>query len=165
MSQCALTLSELFDYNRRATEQWRQWFTAHPEALDVACDIAGTKDVAEVVQHIFAVELRYSEQLNGMPISEYSALPSSGVEALFRIHDRGLKLLDKFISEASAARLEEVRDFRTRSLGSIRATPRAILVHALLHGMRHWAQLATVLRHAGMPASLRQDYIAFFKET
>jgi len=33
------------------------------------------------------------------------------------------------------------------------------LVHTLLHGQRHWAQLATLLRTAGFPAGFRGDML------
>jgi uncharacterized damage-inducible protein DinB len=33
---------------------------------------------------------------------------------------------------------------------SLKATPRKIVVHVLLHEIRHWAQIATLLRLTGV---------------
>jgi uncharacterized damage-inducible protein DinB len=37
--------------------------------------------------------------------------------------------------------------------------PRTLLFHALLHGIRHYAQLATLTRQAGHPANVAGDYL------
>jgi uncharacterized damage-inducible protein DinB len=39
------------------------------------------------------------------------------------------------------------------------ASRRKIAAHALFHGQRHWAQLATLLRNAGYPAKFRGDLL------
>jgi hypothetical protein len=34
-----------------------------------------------------------------------------------------------------------------------------MFIHALLHSMRHWAQLATALREAGLPTNWGKDFL------
>lgn len=34
---------------------------------------------------------------------------------------------------------------------SLHLTPRKIMVHVVLHEIRHWAQIATMLRQQGLP--------------
>jgi uncharacterized damage-inducible protein DinB len=41
---------------------------------------------------------------------------------------------------------------------TVRATPRKIVVHVLLHEIRHWPQIAALLRLNGIVAELR-DFI------
>jgi uncharacterized damage-inducible protein DinB len=36
---------------------------------------------------------------------------------------------------------------------------RKVVAHALFHGQRHWAQLATLVRTAGFPANFRGDLL------
>ncbi len=36
---------------------------------------------------------------------------------------------------------------------------RKIAAHALFHGQRHWAQLATLVRNAGFPSDFRGDLL------
>src|SRR5436305_6902996 len=57
----ALSTDELLNYCAEETQHWREWFEQNPAALDLPCDIAGTKNVREVVLHIAAIELRYAE--------------------------------------------------------------------------------------------------------
>ena len=66
-----LSFGELLDYSAEESNHWRDFFTQHPDALDVPCDIAGTKTVRELVLHIVAVQMRYAERLLNMPITEY----------------------------------------------------------------------------------------------
>ncbi|MGC2197205.1 MAG: DinB family protein [Terriglobales bacterium] len=40
----------------------------------------------------------------------------------------------------------------------IRATPRKIVTHVLMHEIRHWAQIATLLRLSGFAVE-PQDYL------
>jgi len=42
----------------------------------------------------------------------------------------------------------------------LRATRRKILAHALLHSIRHWAQLATLVRAAGYQPGIAGDLLA-----
>ncbi len=42
-----LSFGELLDYSAEESNHWRDFFTQHPGALDVPCDIAGTKTVRE----------------------------------------------------------------------------------------------------------------------
>jgi hypothetical protein len=70
MTQPILTAEEVLAWNEKTAQNWRQLLISHPELLTQPCDIAGTKTVAELLQHIVAVELRYAERLAGLPISE-----------------------------------------------------------------------------------------------
>jgi len=44
--------------------------------------------------------------------------------------------------------------FPTRSAGELTASRRKIFIHALLHGVRHWAQLSTPSAPQGLQAGL-----------
>jgi hypothetical protein len=54
---------------------------------------------------------------------------------------------------------EEVLEFKTRSAGIMRISRRTALVQSLTHSIRHYAQLATLVRHHGITADLPLDYI------
>jgi hypothetical protein len=62
-----LSFGELLDYSAEESNHWRDFFTQHPDALDVPCDIAQTKTVRELVLHIVIVQMRYAERLLNMP--------------------------------------------------------------------------------------------------
>jgi uncharacterized damage-inducible protein DinB len=54
---------------------------------------------------------------------------------------------------------ETILEFQTRSAGTLRASCRTYLVHLLTHSIRHYAQLATLVRHQGMKHNWTADYL------
>jgi hypothetical protein len=62
MTQPILTVEEVLAWNEKTAQNWRQLLTTHPELLTQPCDIAGTKTVAELLQHIVAVHKRQPRQ-------------------------------------------------------------------------------------------------------
>ena len=68
-------------------------------------------------------------------------------------------MLRKFVRQADDSEWAKVLTFPTRSAGALSASKRKIFVHALLHGMRHWAQLATFLRQQGHKQPWQHDFI------
>lgn len=108
--------------------------------------IALAKNVREFLLHIFAVELRYAERLTGSPGTEYETLPTASVADLFATGDRGRGIFCDYFATVTDADVANVMEFPTCTAGTIRASKRKMYDHALLHSMRHWAQLATALR-------------------
>jgi len=165
-----LSFGELLDYSAEESNHWRDFFAQHPDALDVPCDIAGTKTVREVVFHIVAVQVRYAERLLNMPVTEFETLaarlgegkPAQGKpgEELFALSRKSLEDLRSFAIAANDADWEGILTFPTRSAGELTASRRKIFIHALLHGVRHWAQLSTHLRQKGYKQDWMHDFIA-----
>jgi len=154
-----LSFGELLDYCAEETSQWREWFTKNPAAADVATDIAGTRNVREVVLHIAAVQMRYAERLLGLPITEYDAFSGKSTEDLFVVAQKSFEDLRSFAVAAKDSDWEGTLTFPTRTSGTLTASRRKIFVHALLHGVRHWAQLATLLRQQGYKQDWPHDFI------
>jgi uncharacterized damage-inducible protein DinB len=154
-----LSFGELLDYACEETNHWRDWFEKNPPALDVPCDIAGTKSVREVVLHIVIVQMRYAQRLLNQPITEYVELGSKSAAELFAVAQKSAEDLRSFAISANDADWDGTLTFSTRSAGTLTASRRKIFVHALLHGIRHWAQLATFLRHQGYSQDWPHDFI------
>lgn len=155
----SLTAEEILHWNDLNATHWRKFFTEHPEALDLPCDVyAGTSTIADLLHHIVIVELRYAQRLTGQPISDYSEIPTSSAEQFFAVHDRALILLRRILSDETIRWNEEIT-VATRSQGSLITTPKTIFFHSVLHSMRHYAQLAMLLRHAGLATNWQHDYL------
>jgi uncharacterized damage-inducible protein DinB len=155
-----ISFAELLAANEVHSQKWRVWFDEQPTAvLDVSLSIALAKNVREFLLHIFAVELRYAERLKGVPITAYETLPTGSVAELFGIGDRARAMYRDYLANASDEDLASVIEFPTRTAGVVRASKRKIVVHALLHSVRHWAQLATALREAGYPTNWGKDFL------
>jgi len=155
----ALSADELLTFCTAETQRWQEWFNANPQTLDLHIDIAQAKSVRELVLHIVAVELRYAERLLGEKVTDYDELPANGVKELFSTSRRSAEMLRKFLRQADDAEWAKSLTFPTRSAGTLSASKRKIFVHALLHGMRHWAQLATFLRQRGHQQTWSHDFI------
>ncbi len=159
----AITGTELQEWVEHTSRGWKQVITAHPEILTFPCDIRGTNSVAQLLQHIVAAELRYAEQLNELPQTPYEAIPYDSVETIYATHDRAMQLLTPLLNRDQAF-WEEVLEFKTRSAGALRTSRRTVLVHMLTHSVRHYAQLATLVRQHGVKHDLIADYIFLHAE-
>ena len=155
-----ISFAELLAANEAETKKWRAWFDAQPASLlDVPLSIPLAKSVREFLLHIFAVELRYAERLKGLPITTYETLPTGTVEGLFGIGEQARAMYREYLGNVTDEDLASIIEFPTRTAGTIRTSKRKIVLHAMMHGVRHWAQLATALREAGYPTNWGKDFL------
>lgn len=154
-----LSFGELLDYSAEETRRWGDFFNDNPAALDLAAEIAGAKSVREVVIHIVAVQARYAERLLNVPVTEYASYDSMSTAAVFASAQKSAEDLRSFAVAANDSDWDTELTFPTRSAAALTATRRKIFIHALLHGIRHWAQLATYLRQHGYKQDWPHDFI------
>jgi uncharacterized damage-inducible protein DinB len=154
----ALKLSDLLAYCESESHKWQAWFIKNPASLQVKLDIAQASSAAFLVQHIVAVDLRYAERLLGEPVTDYKDLPTDAA-GLFPIHDKAFAKLRQYLGSATEEDWKTVIEFPTRSAGTLSASKKKLLVHTLLHSVRHWAQLATALRAAGFKQDWQHDFL------
>jgi len=155
-----LSFAQMLEANERETAKWQNWFERQPaDLLDLPLDIAQAKNVRELLLHIFAVEFRYAERLTGAPITEYEALPTGSVGELFSIGKNARELYRGYLDRATDDDLATVMEFPTRTAGTLRSSKRKMFAHAMLHGIRHWAQLATALRERGHGTDWPHDFL------
>ena len=162
MSSPQLSGNELLAWLEKTSAGWRAMLDESPQLLDLACDIAGNKTVGGVLQHIVAVELRYAEQLAGLPATDYANLPYDSAEAIYGTHDRAMQLFRQEL--ARDVDWDERTEFMTRTMGPARASRKAVLFHAVLHAIRHYAQLATLIRREGVKPNWAMDYLVMDME-
>lgn len=148
--------SELLAYNEDETSHWKGFFQNHPAALDVPCDVAKTGSVRQLVLHVFVTELYFANLLTGAPNSGLDKLPCSTVEELFAVHVEAHRKFQEFLEKAGLPQWEEVLPLGFRDL---KASRRKMFTQAMLHGVNHRAQLATVLRQRGFQQDWTHDLI------
>lgn len=159
MKDAGITLEELLTENQLATQKWLTWFASSAAALDVPCDIYDSGTVRGLLKHVFAVELRHSQRLLGQEVVAYDAIPIGSLDDLSTVHLQAVENLKSFLAEADSHALEEIIALQTVSAGTLHASRRKLFVHILLHSMRHWAQLTTVLREAGFRTDWPKDFL------
>ena len=156
--KAALSFTELLHYTESEYRHWREWFEKNPAALEVKTDIADTTNVLQLVLHIVAVDLRYAQRLLNEEVTSYEKIPTS-TEGLFDTTQTALEKMRAFIAKASEEEWEKIITFSTMTAGTLSASKRKCLIHSLLHGARHWAQLATILRAAGYKQDWPHDFL------
>lgn len=148
MSDAALSGAELMAWNEASAAKWKKLVVAEPALLTVPCDIYQPGTVGQLLQHIVAAELRYAERLLDAPVTEYAAIPYGTAEEIFATHDRAMEMLRGLLTLETFDWQGEI-EFMTLTAGRRKASRRAVFQHALLHGIRHYAQLATLGRQHG----------------
>jgi uncharacterized damage-inducible protein DinB len=160
MAAPTVEIGVLAAYVDGETERWREWFeSAPPGVLDLPLGLGADGTVRTLVKHIFAVELRYAQRLAGQPVSGYEELADGTVEELWQIHREAALLRDRFLREATPEALGRVLVSDTRRLGRIESSAHTVVVHSLIHGIRHWAQIAMVLREHGHGGLWEHDWL------
>jgi uncharacterized damage-inducible protein DinB len=156
--EAALSLAEIMEYTAEETRRWHRWFAEHPAALDVSMGAGSAQTVRDLVHHVFLVERRYAERLLGEPVTEADTPPGAPA-ALFAAFGEARTRLERFVETASPDDWRAVHDLHTRTAGVLHGSARKVVVHALLHGIRHWAQVASALRQAGFPPQWPHDVL------
>lgn len=155
-----ISFRELLAYTDAETERWHAWLREQgPEVLDVRIGEGTRETVRDVIGHVFAVELRYAQRLLGRPVTGFEQLDTTTLDALWRIHHASRSTLRAYLERLPVGEREREMTFETRSLGPLTATAHKVTVHAFLHGIRHWAQIATALRQAGHRQPWEHDWL------
>src|SRR6516162_10919799 len=111
-SLAQISFAELLAANEAQTGQWRRWFDGQPASvLDVPLSIALANNVREFLLHIFAVELRYAERLQGLPVTAYETLPTGSIADLFGMGEKAGTLYLQYLSSVSDQDLGTVIEF------------------------------------------------------
>jgi uncharacterized damage-inducible protein DinB len=150
----------LIEYLDEESDRWQQWFAQQsPQALEVTVGVDDLATVRDMILHISIVELRYAERLMGEPVTRYERFQTASLDALFEVGKDARMKITAFLAGATENDLNEVLTFETKRAGTLSASKRKIVAHALLHSVRHWAQLATVLRQHGFPQNWGHDFL------
>jgi uncharacterized damage-inducible protein DinB len=157
MNEPVLTADEALKWHESTATSWRKLLAADPAILALPCSIARTTTVAQLLQHIVAAELRYAERIADKPQTDYANIPYDSVDAIYATHDRASTLYD----EALKANLDwdQPIEFMTRTAGQLRGSRKTLFFHAIFHSVRHYAQLATLVRQHGYTADWPGDYL------
>ena len=153
-----IPVENLIAWNETTTQHWREFFLSHPMQLLLPCDIRSGKTIADTLQHIMAVELRYAQRLAGLPESPYEEIPKSSIKTLVTAHTLAFEIIHNLLADPTYDWSTELT-FDTLTLGRLRATRETILLHLTFHSIRHYAQLATLVRQEGFKTNWPMDYL------
>jgi uncharacterized damage-inducible protein DinB len=157
MSDLTLSAEEMLAWNERTAQTWRRLAEEHPEVLALDCDIYGVKTVGQLLQHIVAVETRYAQRLASTTETPYDAIPCGSAAEIFDAHEAAMQGLRAELTKGGD--WDAKFEFQTLTMGRARASRKTVFFHALLHSIRHYAQLATLVRQHGFKPAFPMDYL------
>ena len=144
--RCALRYETLLEHKSTEQHRWHDWFVERPKAWAVPFATGRMATVGGVVTHIFAVELRYAQRLLDQEVTSWEDFRQTSIEDVFELGDHARGQLVQFLTSARESELDRVLTFQTLTAGTVSASKHKIASNVFLHGIRHWGQIATVLR-------------------
>jgi len=147
-----IDVNVLMNYTDWEREKWREWLGQHGESLKTSVGPHGDNRfqiVGDVVKHIFSAETRYVERLSEKALTDAASFPNDNLETLFGFGQQSRKTLAEFIETFPDEQWDVLRDFDFFG-NLLKATPKKMIIHVLLHEVRHWAQIATLFRLNGL---------------
>jgi uncharacterized damage-inducible protein DinB len=155
-----ISFEELLIWNEQSANYWNAHFEANPGLLELPCGIGGAATVQELVRHIWGAELRWCERLSGIAETPREAIPAGPLGALFEVHQRAMGMFRGLLAAPESAWSDPyVLKFDWIPEDRRTVSRRKIAAHALIHGQRHWAQIATLVRNAGSPSKFWGDVL------
>ena len=146
-----ITIEELIQYTDEERAKWEKWFLTQGDG-PLQISLAGDKQttVGILILHIFGPELRYVERLRGRPVTEYRDEPTDRASGIFAFGHHSRDALREFVQQAQPDDWGRTLEF---NLGQhqMGASARKLILHVLMHEIRHWAQIARVMREHGLP--------------
>ncbi len=149
INRCALTYRVLLEVTSTEHHRWRDWFIEHPKAWAVPFATGRMATIGGVVLHIFAVELRYAQRLLDQEVTAWEEFRQTSIDEVFELGDNARGQLVHFLTTAPEKELDRVLTFQTLTAGTVSASKYKIASNIFLHDIRHWGQIATVLRQNG----------------
>ena len=155
-----LSVEELLYYTDEERQTWETWFRLNGEDL-LKMPIAGSheKSVGALILNIFGPEMRYAQMLRGEVLAEYRVRPCEHVDELFGFGLETRKMMREIVRLASPEDWPRAYEFSTGG-ASYTVSMRKIVLHALMHEIRNWAQLARIMRDHGFEPPANRDLLS-----
>jgi uncharacterized damage-inducible protein DinB len=148
-----LSFTELIDYTGWERGLWYEWLRQRgDQVLAISAGPHGDgrfQVIGDIIRHIFSAEKRYIERLLNQPLTDPAAIPNNSIEVLFDFGRQSRQNLNSFVEHFPAQEWDGFREFPLMN-SILKATPKKIIVHTLMHEIRHWAQIGTLLRLQGL---------------
>jgi uncharacterized damage-inducible protein DinB len=157
--RCALRYETLLEFTSTEQHRWHDWFVERPKAWAVPFATGRMATIGGVVLHIFGVELRYAQRLLDQEVTQWEDLRQTSIEDVFELGDNARGQLVQFLTTAPEVELDRVLTFQTLTAGLVTASKYKIASNIFLHGIRHWGQVATVLRQHGFADQWSHDML------
>jgi uncharacterized damage-inducible protein DinB len=148
-----ISLVELMEFTDWERSRWRDWFLERGDGvLAISAGPHGDgrfQSIGDLVKHIFIAEKHHVDRLSNRPITDTDSIPNHNTEKLFEFGRRSREDLEEYVELLTAEDWDVPREFDIMG-NLVGVTSRKFIVHVLTHEIRHWAQIATILRLNGL---------------
>ena len=134
-----ISIDELLRYSSEERDKWRQWLVTHPAAMESPVQPAGGfPTIGKLIDHVFIVERRHLQRLQGQPLSSATGLTGNNVPPLFDYGASVRRELEQYLRDLGDEEADEVHQFNVRDrMGKLRPRERALLWLAYGVGQPH----------------------------
>jgi len=152
-----VSFADLFAYEEEEASHWEEWFRANSAALSARVELKHT--LRNKLFHIFSVAQRNAERLLGEEMTPDQDLEARTLDQLFDIGRLARQKYRQYLATATDEQLAIPHKYSSFTIGEFTATPRKLLLHGVVHSIRHWGQIATLLRQQGYTVNFTHDVI------
>ena len=154
-----LTLLEFLRYAEEEQARWHDWFRKNgDDALRIPYPGDLHTSVGLALKHSFGTELWFAETLAGAPHTDWWSAPPDSYERLFEHGTQAKSMIAGIIERFTDADWSRVVELKSPQI-TLHVTARKALLNALMHEIRHWAQIGVVVRQHGIAPPGSSDLI------
>jgi uncharacterized damage-inducible protein DinB len=151
-----LSIEELIAYTDEERAKWEEWFAAHgDEPLKIRPSGDAHASVGALILHIFGPEMQYLQFLRDEDLTDYTNEPTSPAAELFAFGRRTRSLMRAWSRDAKEENWERLYEPQD----GVRVSARKITAHILTHEIRHWAQIAMLMRQNNLAPPGNHDLL------
>jgi uncharacterized damage-inducible protein DinB len=152
-----LTIDELLNYTDEERAKWREWFSAQGhDPLKIALANETHPTIGALILHCFWAELWYAYWMRGEVLTRDSEFvkqnkdrPTDQAEAIFGFGQTARQAMRAFTDGADQEAWDRIHE--VEALGfHLRGSARKLVAHILIHEIRHWAQVAALVRQQNL---------------
>jgi len=144
-------------YDEEQLQKWHELFVKRPHLLKL--EASPTETLEGLIFHILTAEYRSAQRLLGEEMTPNAGFKHANADELFAIADEAHRKVRRYLASATSVSLEELRTYPSTTLGEFTVTPKKLLMHLIVHSLRHWGQVARILRENGQRADFSHDVL------
>ncbi len=142
-------LEELLGYSDQERAKWREWVAVDAGRLAISFQPRDRfPTIGSMLDHLFLVERRHLSRLEGATPPDATGIKEGDWKALFEYADLVRADLRRYVADLDERQGAEPLTFAVQT-GTYTMTRRKLLMHVVLHEIRHLAQVAFAARLAG----------------
>jgi uncharacterized damage-inducible protein DinB len=153
-----ISVEKLILWNEETARNFHDFVQANPAIFSLPSDIRSSETIAGTLQHVVYLELRFANLIAGLSKTPLEEIRKDSIEAIHATHTRAIAIVRQLLDDPTFDWSQELT-FELPDRGRLNATRETFLIHLVMHSIRHYAQLTTLVRQAGFESKWPMDYL------